>query len=237
MPEPTDDYRDATEETEAIDATGEPTTAPDAVPAGPAEPVEPDARLIEAHDLALAALREITPETTIGEPAGHRVERDGVVSLLFANRLLGYPGWFWTVSLAVVEGAEPTVLEAELLPGDDALLAPEWVPWSVRLKEYQEQQRAQAEAEAAEKAARAAEGGDEGEAGDAEDAGDDISFDEFDAYEGGPDDEADPYSSDGSPILHAGDVDGVDIDELDAGAGADVDGSDDDADEAPEDDD
>ena len=102
-----------------------------------ADPVRRDPALLDAHDLALAALREITPATTIGEPADYRVEADGVVSLRFANRLAGYPGWFWTVSLARLEDAEPTVLEVELLPGDGALLAPDWVPWAERLADYQ----------------------------------------------------------------------------------------------------
>ena len=90
-----------------------------------------DERLLAAHDLALAALHEITPATTVGPAAGYTLEEGGVVSLRFENTMLGYPGWFWTVSVAVVEGSEPTVLEAELLPGDGALLAPEWVPWAV----------------------------------------------------------------------------------------------------------
>jgi len=79
------------------------------------EPVA-DERLLHAHDLALAALREITPADTIGPPAGHVVEADDVVSLRFHTRLAGYPGWHWTVTIAVVEDSEPTVLEAELLP-------------------------------------------------------------------------------------------------------------------------
>ena len=103
---------------------------------------EPDPRLIGAHDLAVAALKEIAPESAIGEPAGFAVADDGVVSLRFASAMRGYPGWFWTVSLAVVDDAEPTVLEAELLPGDYALLAPEWIPWSQRLEEYKAAQAA-----------------------------------------------------------------------------------------------
>jgi len=145
-----------------------------------------------ARELALAALREVTPESTIGEPAGSDVSEDGVVSLRFENRLAGYPGWFWTVSLAQVDDAPPTVLEVELLPGDDALLAPEWVPWAVRLAEYQAAQAAQAEA-----------------------SGDDESDAELDAVLVDVEDlDAEDFDTDGSPILHAGDVDGVDIDEL-----------------------
>ncbi|MBN9188942.1 MAG: DUF3027 domain-containing protein [Microbacterium sp.] len=178
--------------------------------ASPAETV-PDERLLAAHDLALSALREITPADTIGAPAGYTVEADGVVSLRFATTQAGYPGWFWTVSLAVVEDAEPTVLEAELLPGEGALLAPEWVPWAVRLAEYQAQQAVLAAA---------------GEASD--DAEDDAELEaELEAELDDIDDlDAEDFDRDGSRILHAGDVDGVDIDEL----------ADDDADESDDDD-
>ncbi|MBW9120844.1 DUF3027 domain-containing protein [Microbacterium trichothecenolyticum] len=170
-------------------------------------PAEPDPQLLAAHDLALAALREITPEATIGDPAGYRVEADGVVSLRFANRLAGYPGWFWTVSLARVEDAKPTVLEVELLPGDGALLAPDWVPWAVRLADYHAAQAALAEAAHA----------------------DDGEEDDDDELEDVDDLDASDFDDDGSPILHAGDVDGVDIDELaDAAAGNDDSGEDDD---------
>ena len=161
----------------------------------------PDARLLEAHDLALAALREITPESTIGPAAGYRAEDDGVVSLRFENRLGGYPGWFWTVSLARVDGEDPTVLEAELLPGEGALLAPDWVPWAERLAEY----RAQQAAAAAEKA----EAGGQPEADNAEDDDEDDALDDLDDLD------AADFDEDGSPLLHSGDVDGVDIDELD----------------------
>lgn len=164
-----------------------------------------DARLLEAHDLALAALHEITPAATVGAPAGYTLEDDGVVSLRFATTMEGYPGWFWTVSLAVVEGAEPTVLEAELLPGEGALLAPEWVPWAVRLADYQ--------------AAQAALAADEADASDedGEDL-DDADEDDRDEIDDLDDLDAADFDEDGSPILHAGDVDGVDIDVLDESA-------------------
>ncbi len=181
-------------------------------------PVDPDPQLLAAHDLALAALREITPDATVGDPAGYRVEADGVVSLRFANRLAGYPGWFWTVSLARVEDADPTVLEVELLPGDGALLAPDWVPWAVRLADYHAAQAALAEA---------------AHADDAESDGEDEDDDHED-LEDVDDLDASDFDEDGSPILHAGDVDGVDIDEF---AEAPVDDEHDDADDDDADDD
>lgn len=164
-----------------------------------------DARLIEAHDLALAALHEITPASTVGAPAGYTLEDDGAVSLRFANTMPGYPNWFWTVSVAAVEGAEPTVLEAELLPGEGALLAPEWVPWAERLAEYQAAQAALAAEQGDAEASDALDDADE-----ADDLDDDVDdLDDLDAAD---------FDEDGSPILHAGDVDGVDIDELDDSA-------------------
>ncbi|WP_061782275.1 DUF3027 domain-containing protein [Microbacterium hominis] len=188
-------------------------STPESVDSGAAEPegsapVVADERLLAAHDLALAALSEITPAATVGAPAGYTVEDGGVVSLRFGNTMEGYPGWYWTVSLAVVEDAEPTVLEAELLPGAGALLAPEWVPWAVRLAEYQAAQ-----------AALAAERGADAE-DDAEDE-DGVSDDDLDELDDELDDvddlDAADFDDDGSPILHAGDVDGVDIDVLDDG--------------------
>ncbi len=176
------------------------------------KPEPADERLLGAHDLARAALREVTPESTIGDAAGYTLEEGGVVSLRFNNRLAGYPGWFWTVSVAAVEGAEPTVLEVELLPGDGALLAPEWVPWAVRLAEYQAAQAVQA--------ARAAESG-EGAASDDDDDEDADDVDDLDDLD------ASDFDDDGSAILHGGDLDGVDIDELDESGN--VDDSDDDS--------
>ena len=171
-----------------------------------------DERLLNAHDLARAALHEVTAAATVGDPVGYTVEDDGVVSLRFHNTLDGYPGWFWTVSLAVVDDAEPTVLEVELLPGDDALLAPEWVPWAVRLADYQAAQAAQAEAQTDEP--------DDADSDDDDDELDDI--DDLDAVD---------FDEDGSSILHAGDVDGVDIDVLDEDADDEDEDADDDSDE------
>ncbi|SEB98591.1 Protein of unknown function [Paramicrobacterium humi] len=115
----------------------------------PAAPAVADEVLLAAVDVAREALLEITSADSIGEPAGHIVEGDHALSLLFENRLDGYPGWLWTVSLARVEDGEPTILETELMPGDGALLAPDWVPWSERLAEYRAQQQ-EAAREAAE---------------------------------------------------------------------------------------
>lgn len=147
-------------------------------------------RIARAHELAITALHEVTAAGSIGDFAGHELTDDGVLLLRFEAKMLGYPGWFWTVALAAVAGSEPTVLELELLPGEDALLAPEWIPWSQRLEEFKAQQALAAQ-----------------EAADRGDDGDD-SDDDFD-------DEGDDEDDEDDEFLHAGDVDGVDIDELD----------------------
>jgi len=166
---------------------------------------ETDETLTGAHDLALAALHEITPPATVGPAAGYLVEDDGSVSLRFENRLPGYPGWYWTVTVARVEDAEPTVLEVELLPNEGALLAPEWVPWAERMAEYRAHQ-----IELAEQAAAAS----ADDSDDESDEDDDAESDDSDDSDEDDDDDDDEDPSE-SRVLHAGDLDGVDIDELD----------------------
>jgi hypothetical protein len=183
-----------------------------------------DARLLGAHDLALAALGEITPASTVGPAAGYLIEEDGSVSLRFENRLAGYPGWYWTVTVAQVDDEEPTVLELELLPGDGALLAPEWVPWAERLAEYRAHQVELAEA-------AAAAGGESGDADDLDEA-DDLDDDSLD--DDILDDDLDDDDDRAADILHAGDLDGVDIDELDESSDDDADALDADAGEVDE---
>lgn len=181
----------------------------------------PDELAAATRELALAALHEITPAATVGPSAGYTAEDDGVVSLRFENRLPGYPGWYWTVSVAQLDDAEPTVLEVELMPGDGSLLAPDWVPWAERLAEYRAHQ-----------AELAAQGTHEGE-----DEGEDEHEDESDGDEGDLDDvddlDAADFDDDGSPHLHGGDLDGVDIDELDEDS-ADADDADDESDDDDE---
>lgn len=107
------------------------------VAAEPATPIDADEVLLAAVDLARAELLKITPAETIGAPIGHIVEDTHVLSLLFDCTMTGYPGWHWTVSLSRIDDSSaPSVLETELMPGNDALLAPDWVPWSERLADY-----------------------------------------------------------------------------------------------------
>ena len=101
----------------------------------------PEQALSDLAEVARTALLEITADATIGAHSGS-VELDGVTTVTFEAAMAGYPGWHWTVGIATLADAEPSVLEVELMPGDGALLSPDWVPWSERLAEYEAAQEA-----------------------------------------------------------------------------------------------
>ncbi|CAM5530280.1 DUF3027 domain-containing protein [Streptomyces fumanus] len=95
----------------------------------------PDRLCAEAVDLARAAAEEAAAPGVVGEHVGLISEGDRVVTHFFECRELGYRGWRWAVTVARASRAKVvTVDEAVLLPGPDAVLAPEWVPWSERLR-------------------------------------------------------------------------------------------------------
>lgn len=89
-----------------------------------------------AVDVARAAAEETAEVAAhVGEHLGATIDAERLVSHRFAAAMPGYRGWHWTVTLArVPRGRAATVCEVELLPGDDAILAPEWLPWSERLQ-------------------------------------------------------------------------------------------------------
>ncbi|NYV78094.1 DUF3027 domain-containing protein, partial [Streptomyces sp. UH6] len=95
----------------------------------------PDRLCAEAVDLARAAAEEAAAPGVVGEHVGMVSEGDRVVTHFFECRELGYRGWRWAVTVARASRAKIVTLdETVLLPGPDALLAPEWVPWSERLR-------------------------------------------------------------------------------------------------------
>lgn len=199
-----------------------------------------DAAPVDFTDLARTALLEVTPESSVGAPVGTVDEGDGVVSVLFANRMPGYPGWRWTVSVAKVGDEDPTVLEVELMPGDGSLVAPEWVPWSERLAEYRAAQDHESDGESDD------ESDDDDEDDDFDDESDEDSDDEDADYDDADDDEADDESDDDADFdadeddldeSDDDDIEGVDVDalaEVDDDDEDASDGDDDAADEAPQ---
>ncbi|MEI5584452.1 MULTISPECIES: DUF3027 domain-containing protein [unclassified Agromyces] len=210
------------------DATGVPEVAGDApddvvetADAGARPAPEPDEVLLGSVALAQRALLEVTPPETVGSVIGHVTDGEHVLSLHFAADLTGYPGWHWSVTLARVEDGAPTVLETELLPGERALLAPEWVPWSERLADYRAAQAAAA-AEAAARGELEGDVADDADGPDAEDEGlvDDAEEADDDAYADDSDDAE--YEEDAEDVEFADEADdtddvfdGIDIDALD----------------------
>ena len=99
-------------------------------------------------------------------------EEPGLRSYIFESTLRGYVGWYWSVTIYQPVGEEPTISEVVMMPGEGALVAPKWVPWSERLADYKALQielEAQAAALAAEEAALAAESESEDEDDDDDD--------------------------------------------------------------------
>ncbi|MGP3773474.1 DUF3027 domain-containing protein [Streptomyces sp. SDT5-1] len=95
----------------------------------------PDRLCAEAVDIARAAAEEAAAPGVVGEHVEMVVEGDRVVTHLFECKEFGYRGWRWAATVARASRARYVTLdEVVLLPGPDALLAPEWVPWSERLR-------------------------------------------------------------------------------------------------------
>lgn len=95
----------------------------------------PDRLCAEAVDLARAAAEEAAAPGVVGEHVAVVSEGDRVVTHYFECEDPGYRGWRWAVTVARASRAKNVTLdETVLLPGGDALLAPEWVPWSERLR-------------------------------------------------------------------------------------------------------
>ncbi len=134
------------EETPAVESPAE--EAPVKKPARKRAP-RPDALLAESVDTALEALREEFPDEQIGDHLGVAVDDERVMTHRFAGSKRGYRGWQWYATLARAPRAKKaTVCELGLLPSEDSLLAPAWVPWADRVRP--EDIRAAAEAAEAE---------------------------------------------------------------------------------------
>lgn len=88
-----------------------------------------------AVETARAALLEQVGEAVVGDLVGTTPEGESALTFAFACTQAGYPGWRWAVTVAVVPDQEQiTVDEVVLLPGDEAIIAPVWVPWRERIQ-------------------------------------------------------------------------------------------------------
>lgn len=90
--------------------------------------------LADAVDVARRALVELEP-AGVGAHLGVTAEDASAATHRFEATLPGYRGWQWAVVVAAAPGATyATVSESALLPGPDALVAPDFVPWEQRVR-------------------------------------------------------------------------------------------------------
>lgn len=96
---------------------------------------KPDAVLAGATTVARSAIREIAADRNIGPHMAVRSEGVRVATHLFECTMPGYVGWQWFATLTrVSRSKDATVNEVGLLPTNDSILAPPWVPWAERVR-------------------------------------------------------------------------------------------------------
>ena len=89
-----------------------------------------------ALDLAKkAAVEDAGKSEYVGEFYSVDSDEERIATYLFEAKLPGYHGWRWGVTVAKIDDAsKPTICDVVLLPGTQALLAPNWVPYSQRIQ-------------------------------------------------------------------------------------------------------
>lgn len=93
------------------------------------------------QSLAEKAAKESSPQGGVGKFLGTLDEESNVVSYRFEANLKGYVGWEWHVVVFQDKKTNPpTISEVVLLPGEKAIIAPDWVPWSERRAELEKVQ-------------------------------------------------------------------------------------------------
>ena len=101
---------------------------------GRARSKEPDDACAQAVDLARGAAEEMAGAGRVGEHLGVTADGDRLVTHRFRCLDSAYRGWCWAVTVTRASRAKNvTVDESVLVPGDEAILAPAWVPWRERL--------------------------------------------------------------------------------------------------------
>lgn len=75
-------------------------------------------------------------KVAFGEFIEVKDEGNDTYTYLFKSNLKGYVDWRWSVTIYQPAKGEATISELVLLPGENSLVAPDWVPWSERLADY-----------------------------------------------------------------------------------------------------
>ena len=97
----------------------------------------PGGRPFDALDLARQAIiGDLHRSYEVGRFVSVEFDDDDrVATYLFEAKLAGYKGWRWCVTVAKVDSDAPaTICDVVLLPGPDALTAPDWIPYRDRIQ-------------------------------------------------------------------------------------------------------
>ncbi len=88
----------------------------------------------QARSIALSAAAEMD-EGPVGQHIGAQLIDDTLAVHRFGAEVPGYRGWQWHVSVTAAPGSDHiTVNDVSLIAGRSALTAPEWVPYSERIR-------------------------------------------------------------------------------------------------------
>lgn len=91
--------------------------------------------LRDASSIAHSAVAEVAGKRSSARHLGAHSEADFTMTHRFSSDIPGYEGWSWRCVLAAAPGTDTvTVCEVALLPEENALLAPAWVPWDERIQ-------------------------------------------------------------------------------------------------------
>lgn len=97
-------------------------------------PTKRDVTLAGAVELAREAAESIAEPGAVGDHIGMVMEGERLATHSFVCTTPAYRGWRWAVVVARISRSRTvTVCETNLLPGDDAILSPAWVPYEQRL--------------------------------------------------------------------------------------------------------
>ena len=90
----------------------------------------------DALELARSAAIEDSHDAKfVGELVSIDQEDERIATYLFEAALPGYAGWRWAVTIIKLDEDSPaTIADVVLLPGQDSLIAPEWVPYKERIE-------------------------------------------------------------------------------------------------------
>lgn len=94
-----------------------------------------DPLLLDAQGLTLAALIEEVGQEYVGDFVGSAMDADHIATHLYVCLNPAYVGWNWAVLVVRAAGTDVvTVNDVVLMPGEQSLVAPAWVPWSERVQ-------------------------------------------------------------------------------------------------------